>query len=222
MSVLRPTVTMGTLGLRFYRLDDEGNPTPLLQTWPPPADDKTYDDTRQLMRYPTSATHPWLDKTRQIITSADIPPFLASSSLAPSLLCFWTSVAVLRIEQHGWHAYWNEPHITLCDPGGDVELMGRWSPGGFDRRIERHGEQVVNLNLPEYGTFVVVAARRQRMSHGGRLTLTLMMVENVVGDGEAAAEASVVCRRRYLVNEIRESDWEKLQGTKRWELVFLS
>jgi hypothetical protein len=50
-----------------------------------------------------------------------------------------------------------------------------------------------------------------------------MMVEIGTGDGEAeaAAAASVVCRRRYLVNEVIESQWERLQGTKRWELVLL-
>lgn len=213
---------MGILGLRFYRLDDKGNPTPLLETWPPPADNITYDDTRQLVRYPPSATHPWLDTSRQIITSADIPPFLASSLLAPSLLCFWTSAAVLRIEQRGWNGYWNEPHIILCDPGGHVELTGRWAPGGFERRLEREQQQEVNLNLPEYGKFVVVGATRQRMSHGGQLMLTLMMVETGMGDGEAEAAASVVCRRRHLVKEIMESQWERLLGTKRWELVLLS
>jgi hypothetical protein len=47
------------------------------------------------------------------------------------------------------------------------------------------------------------------------------MVETGTGDGEAEAAASVVCRRRYLVKEVMESQWEILQGTKRWELVLL-
>lgn len=122
---------MGTLGLRFYRLGDNGNPIPLLEVWPPAADNTIYDDTRQLIRYPLSATHPWLDSTCQTITSADIPTSFASSSLAPSLLCFWTSVATLRIEKRGWNEYWNEPSIVLCDPGGDLELAGRWPPVVF-------------------------------------------------------------------------------------------
>jgi hypothetical protein len=127
---------------------------------------------------------------------------------------------VLRIEQRGWNAYWNETSIILCDPDSDVELPGRW---GFERRPAPDQEQEVNLNLPEYGKFIVVGATRQRMSHGGQLTLTLMMVEMGTGDGEAevAAVASVVCRRRYLVNEVIESQWERLQETKRWELVLL-
>ncbi|RDL33824.1 uncharacterized protein BP5553_08192 [Venustampulla echinocandica] len=222
LRALNPSATIGTLGLRFYRIDDHGNPTPLLKTWPPPADDTTYDDTRQLTRYPPSAIHPWLDTTRQTITSADVPPFLTSSSVVPSLLCFWTSVAVLRIEQRGWNGYWNEPFIVLCDPDGDVELTGRWAPGGFERRPGREQEPDVSLNLPEYGKFIVVGATRQRMSHGGRLTLTLVMVEPRTGGDEAEAAASVVCRRRHLVKEVMESQWESLQGTKRWELVLLS
>ena len=141
LGVVNPSFTMGTLGLRFYRLDNKGNPIPLLETWPPPADDTTYDDMRQLIRYPPSATHPWLDTTRQTITLADIPPFLASSPLAPSLLCFWTSAAVLRIEQRGWNEYWNEPHIVLCDPDGDIELPGRWAPEGYMRRPGREQER---------------------------------------------------------------------------------
>jgi hypothetical protein len=215
---------MGTLGLRFYRLDDKGNPTPLSETWPPPADDTTYDDTRQLIRYPPAAIHPWLDTTRQTITSADVPPFLAASPLALSLLCFWTSVAVLRIEHRGWDGYWNEPRIILCDPDGDVELTGRWAPGGFERRPEREQEQEVDLELPEYGKFIVVGATRQRMSHGGWLTVTLVMVETGTGDGEEveAAAAGMVYRRRHLVKEVMESQWERLQGTKTWELVLLS
>jgi hypothetical protein len=47
------------------------------------------------------------------------------------------------------------------------------------------------------------------------------MVETGTGDGEAEAVASVVCRRRYLVKEVMESQWEMLQGTKRWEVVLL-
>lgn len=216
---------MGTLGLRFYRLDDKGNPTPLLETWPPPADNTTYDDTRQLTRYPLLATHPWLDTTRQAITQDDIPRFLASSPLAPSLLCFWTSVATLRIEQRGWNAYWNEPRIILSDPDGGVELAGRWASDGFAPRPEQELKREGGLNLPEYGKFVVVGATRQRMSHGGALTLTLVMVEMAAGAGEAgaAAEAAacVVGRRRYLVKEVMESQWESLQGSKKWQLVLL-
>ncbi|KAE9365394.1 HET-domain-containing protein [Stipitochalara longipes BDJ] len=222
LGILNPSITMGTLGLRFYRLDDQANPIPLLETWPPLTNETTYDDTRQLIRYPPLAPHPWLDTTRQTITSADVPPFLAASPVAPSLLCFWTSVAILRIEQRGWNGYWNEPRIVLCDPDGDVELGGRWAPGGFERRPTREQEQEVNLNLPEHGKFIVVGATRQRMSHGGQLTLTLVMVEMGIGDQEAEATASVVCRRRHLVKEVMESQWERLQGTKKWELVLLS
>jgi hypothetical protein len=56
------------------------------------------------------------------------------------------------------------------------------------------------------------------MSHGGRLTLKLLMVET--DDGEA--EGRMVCRRRYLITEVMGSEWERLQGTQRWELVFLA
>lgn len=82
--------------------------------------------------------------------------------------------------------------------------------------------QEVNLDLPNYGKFIVVGATRQRMSHGGQLTLTLMMVETWSGDEETeAAGVNLVCRRRHLIKEVMESQWEKLQGRKRWELVFL-
>jgi hypothetical protein len=208
------SVTIGTLGLRFYRLDDHGNPTPLLETWPPPADETTYNDNRQQIRYPPFATHPWLDTTHQTITPSDVPPFLASSPLAPSLLCFWTSVATLRIEDRGWDDYHAESRIILSDVHGDVEFAGLW---GRDVR-KREQERDQGLNLPEYGKFIVVGAVRQRMSHGGRLTLKLLMVETDEGE----AEGGMVCRRRYLITEVMESEWERLQGTQRWELVFLA
>ncbi len=212
---------MGNLNLRFYRLDDNSNPIPLIKSWPPPVDDTIYDDNRQLIRYPASASHPWLDTTRQTVTAADVPPILTSSSLAPSLLCFWTSVAVLRIESRGWNGYWNEPHIVLCDPDSNVEFAGRWAGGGFDRRPEQGQGQENNLGLPEFGKFIVIGATRQRMSHGGELTLTLLMVEPETSDGEAEVAAGLVWRRRHLIKEVIESHWEKLQGTLKWELVFL-
>jgi hypothetical protein len=56
------------------------------------------------------------------------------------------------------------------------------------------------------------------MSHGGRLTLKLLMVET----DDGGAEGRMVCRRRYLITEVMESEWERLQGTQRWELVFLA
>jgi hypothetical protein len=80
----------------------------------------------------------------------------------------------------------------------------------------------MNLSLPEYGKFIVVGATRQRMIHGGQLTLTLVMVETETGDGEAEAATIAICRRKHLVKEVIESHWERLQEKKRWELVLFS
>jgi len=211
------------LGLVFYRLNDRGIPTPLLEPGPPSTDEVANEganeERNQLVNSPPAATYPWLDPTRQTITIADIPASLSSSPLAPSLLCFWASVAVLRIEQRGWNGYWDIPNIVLCDPASDIEMTSRWAPGGFEHTPGQGRD--VKLKLPEYGKFIAVGAARQRMSHGGALVLTLLMVEPVTDNADEATVGSVVYRRRHLVNEVMSHKWGLLKETRKWELVFL-
>ena len=79
----------------------------------------------------------------------------------------------------------------------------------------------MKLKLPQYGKFIAIGAARQRMSHGGALVLTLLMVEPVTDNAHEATGSNVICRRRHLVNEVMNHKWGMLQETRKWELVFL-
>jgi len=161
MGSLNLSITMGTLGLRFYCLDEQGSPKRI--DTPPAPDETVYEGIQQQIRYPPDIVHNWMDKNRQNINPADVPAtILARRDLMPSLLCFWTSFAQLKIERRGWDSYHNEPRVIMSQ--GDVEFAGLWG------RIE-------NLNPPEYGLFIVIGAAKLRMSHGGDLTVKLLLVE---------------------------------------------
>lgn len=220
LAVITPSLQTGTLGLRFYRLSNAGTPISLSDIQTSPIPDTQLDNTQRLCRYPLDATHSWLDTTGQTMTPADVPFSLTSSPLLPSLLCFYTSTATLKIHVKGWNGYWNEPYIVISDPASDVGMAGRWAWGGFERRPQREDVAggVSDLGLPALGKFIVVGATRQRMTHGGALTLTLLMVETLAGDGDEGA----VWRRRHLIREVVEGQWEKLsERTRKWELVYL-
>ena len=171
-----------------------------------------YDDDRQTIRYPLLTTHSWLDKTRQAITASDIPYHLNPSPSYPLDLCFWTSTATLKVQNRGWDSYHHEPRIILSSPDGSHEFAGLVGRGV----LTTGAEQTQDIELPEDGKFIVIGAAKQRMSHGGKLTLKLLMV-----DVDYDAEQYVVCTRKYLVTEVMEDAWEKLQNARKWKIVFL-
>ncbi|KAJ9651625.1 hypothetical protein H2198_009098 [Neophaeococcomyces mojaviensis] len=200
MDSLRDSITTGTLGLRFFRLSEDGIP---VRVDLPPSPTKKFDDgdIHQQTRYPLDAIHTWIDKDRQEVSTADVPSSIfVQNHLIQSLLCFWTSTATLRITQRGWNNYYNEPHVVLSS--GDTEFAGLW------------GRSIKNFNFPDFGKFVVVGAEKLRMSRGRDLTLKLLLVET-------HPQNRFVIQRQHLVTNVRESDWEKLHD-REWELIFLA
>ena len=49
------------------------------------------------------------------------------------------------------------------------------------------------------------------------MTLKLLLVETDDGD----EVGRMMCRKKYLFTEVGEIGWRVLQGTQKWELVFL-
>ncbi|KAK5941227.1 hypothetical protein PMZ80_006504 [Knufia obscura] len=196
MVSLHPSITIGTLGLQFYSFDERGILT--RADTPSPPDKTVYDGLQQQIRYPPAATHNWMDKSRQVIDTADVPAtVVARRNIMPSLLCFWTSVATLKIERRGWDNYHNEPRVIMSQD--EVEFAGLWG-------------RYKDLDPPDHGLFIVVGAAKLRMSHGGDLTLKLLLVDR---------DNDLVCRRKHLITEVKERDWERLRN-KKWEMVFLA
>ncbi|TVY30522.1 hypothetical protein LHYA1_G000592 [Lachnellula hyalina] len=193
---------MGLLGLRFYRIDYDSNPIPIqedmdanVSQWNKDVISALGTDTVTQPRYPANIEHSWMDKCKTEITVSHIPSSIRLSDAAPSLLCFWTSTAILKIKKEPTGSP-PIPKIGITD--GKTEIHGFW--GWTDFTLEE-----------EEGKFLVIGAKKEKMSHGGRLLLTLMFVE--VAD-------DTVCYRRHIVRDLPESAWLKLENRK-WEMVCL-
>ncbi|KAJ5510453.1 Heterokaryon incompatibility [Penicillium expansum] len=117
------------LPLRFYQLGRDGDPTPIhnnldgeVSQFQNDTIAKLGSDTAYLPRYPSGVEHTWMDKNKTEITTSDIPHTIRSSDVAPALLCFWTSTAILSIHQ--------EPHKTqagVLNTGiGDEKESNPW------------------------------------------------------------------------------------------------
>ena len=192
------------LGLKFYTLARDGTPKTLVQD---PFVGRERDFTsKEYMKaeqiheeigYPRSLTHASIQMDKRTITVEDIAPPIKSSILAPSLLWFWTSAAVLQMEYQGWLGFHNCPAIKASQ--GDVSFYGKWE---HNQDFRPSGE----------GKFIVVGTERTRMSHGGNVTLNLLLVEQ---------DAAGISYRQKLVTYVRESDWDALPE-KKWELVYLA
>jgi len=124
----------------------------------------------------------------------------AQTNLIPSLLCFWTSVATLRIEPLGPNNYYQEFSTRLSD--GTMHFLGLWPGIGKD------------FEYPMEGKFIVVGAEKERMSRGDRLTLKLLLVEH-------DTVTPSVCRRKGLITTVGEQDWEQLNNLE-WQLMLLA
>lgn len=193
----------GLLPLRFYQLGRDGDPIPIHNDLDGEVSQFNNDivarlgsDTACLPRYPSAVEHSWMDKSKSEITTLDIPHSIRSSDVAPALLCFWTSTAILNIHQ--------EPHKT--------EL------GVLNTRISDEKETIHwfwTYKAPRLGVkqgkFIVVGSSIQRPSHGGQLLLNIMLVEE---------DSAGVCYRHLLVRDVLESKWEGLNDLK-WEMISL-
>lgn len=196
----------GTLSLKFYQIGPNGEPVSLhdgdpggstvsqAPTGTPAKPDNNVGHTPQ---YPRTIEHSWMDNSKTEINTSDIPSSIRLSDVAPALLCFWTSTAVLDIHQEGPNA--SQPgnlNTTISD--GKTTIRGFWT------------WKEPKLNVKQ-GKFIVVGAAVERPSHGGRPLLNLMLIDQ---------DHAGVCRRRFLVSQVLESSWAKL-GNLKWEIVCL-
>ncbi|KAK7943888.1 uncharacterized protein PG986_013001 [Apiospora aurea] len=213
MPTLERTRVGGRLGLKFYRIlssSSAGSTTTarkleaLVET-PFAGPEKAFSQKDYLefhdelnISYPGGLAHPCMDYGRQSIALADVPPAVLASAKAPSALCFWTSTAVLRMKYEGRNHFHRCPGISLshgevCFYGGKWEDDDAFTPDGVE------------------GRFIVVGTERTRMSHGGHVTVNLLLVEQ---------DADGFSRRSRLVTYTPETVWESFENRK-WELVFL-
>ncbi|KGO55790.1 Heterokaryon incompatibility [Penicillium expansum] len=176
----------GLLPLRFYQLGSDGDPTPIhnnldgeVSQFQNDTIAKLGSDTAYLPRYPSGVEHTWMDKNKTEITTSDIPHTIRSSDVAPALLCFWTSTAILSIHQ--------EPHKTqagVLNTGiGDEKESNPWF---WTYKAPRLGVT--------QGKFIVVGGSVQRPSRGGQLLLNIMLVEENSAAFDAAVQAGATER----------------------------
>jgi hypothetical protein len=194
----------GRLGLKFYRIFHDAVPKALVdKPFVGPERDFSkkdymrYEDLHDQIGYPRGLTHPWFNYDKQSVSHTDIPQCILSSRRAPSLLCFWTSTAVLNIKYEGWNAYHRCPAISLAY--GSVSFCSAWEN---DEAYKPNGE----------GKFIVIGTERTRMSHGGNVTVNLLLVDQ---------DEDGISHRRRLVTYTPEEVWQSLENRK-WELVFLA
>ncbi|KAI7274736.1 hypothetical protein KC345_g6913 [Hortaea werneckii] len=188
-------ITTGYLDLQFYSISETGSLFRVDTPQPPP---ESLSGVQQQIRYPTKATHPWLNRTRQVVLTSDLAPsLLANRNLLPSVLCFWSSTAVVEIGARP--GLWPGGKIAVELNDGTTAFSVLW-------------ESKEDITLPLRGKLVVIGAERMRMSHGGHLTLKLMLVDR---GGEGG-----VYRRKHLITDVWEQAWETFQR-RNWELITL-
>jgi hypothetical protein len=194
----------GRLGLKFYRISHDAVPEALVEKpFVGPERDFSkkgymkYEDLHDQIGYPRGLTHLFFNYDKRSVSHTDIPQCVLSSRRAASLLCFWTSTAVLRMKYEGWSNYHHCPRISLAH--GSISFYSAWEN---DDAYKPNGE----------GKFIVIGTERTRMSHGGDVTVNLLLVNQ---DEEG------ISHRRRLVTYTPEKVWQSLEN-RRWELVFLA
>ncbi|CAH0024655.1 unnamed protein product [Clonostachys rhizophaga] len=205
MPSVNRAVLGGRLGLKFYRILDGGVPEALVDGVPYAGPERdftkkdymTHSDMFDTIGYPRGLTHPSLDYSRQSVRRADIPESVLLSKQAPSALCFWTSTAVLDMKYEGWNGFHRCPLISLSH--GDVSHCGAWEN---DESFKPNGR----------GKFIVIGTERVRMSHGGQVTVNLLLVDQ---------DDNGLSYRRRLVTYTPEEVWDSFKN-RRWELIFLA
>jgi hypothetical protein len=156
-----------------------------------------YEDLHDQIGYPRGMTHSSLDYDKQAVGYSDVPQCVLLSRRAPSLLCFWTSTAILNMKYNGWSAFYCGPAISLSC--GSVSSYSAWEN---DETYKPNGE----------GKFIVIGTERTRMSYGGKVTLNLLLVDQ---------DEDGISHRRRLVTYTPEEVWQSLENRK-WELIFLA
>ncbi|GIJ87080.1 siderophore [Aspergillus pseudoviridinutans] len=192
------------LPLRFYRLGSDGVPTPLHDNLDDVLSEFHNDSVvahGRAISFPPKnnpSDHTWMDTARTEITTLDIQGSIRFCDIAPSLLCFWTSTAILEISQDRQRSK-SEPfkeNTTLSDGQAKVSGQHHWREPRLDVK---------------QGKFIVVGAIHTKLNQGSLFTLKLMLVEEC---------DSGVCYRRCIISNVLASTWAKL-GNLKWELIYL-
>lgn len=194
----------GRLGLQFYSIQSDGTPSALNENpFVGPERDfsrKDYmktEDLHEQIGYPRNLPHISFNFDKRVVRPSDVPGHILSSRKAQSVLCFWTSTAVLEMKYEGQNNFHRCPLIALSH--GDIRFYSAWEH---------------NLEFKPNGTgkFIIIGTERTRMSHGGDVTVNLLLVDE---------DENGISYRRKLVTYTPESVWDKLDNRK-WELVFLA
>ncbi|KAH6645572.1 heterokaryon incompatibility protein-domain-containing protein [Truncatella angustata] len=204
MPTVSRAVLGGRLGLMFYSLRRDGTPVVLNENPFTGAerdsskqDYMKHDDFHDQIGTPRNLAHASIHYDNRLVRREDITPSILSNKRALSVLCFWTSTAVLEMTYQGQNHFHHCPAINLRH--GDVNFYSAWE----------HNE---DYKPSGRGKFIVIGTERTRMSHGGNVTLNLLLVEQ---------DASGVSYRSKLVTYTPESVWDQLENRK-WELIFLA
>lgn len=204
MPTMNRALLGGRLGLKFYSIQSDGTPLVLDENpFVGPERDFSkkeymkYSDLHEQIGYPRDLPHSSIRYENRTVYAGDIPQEILSSRHRPSILAFWTSTAILDMKYEGYNGYHHCSRIDLSH--GDVHFCSAW-------------ERNENFKPSGKGKFIVVGTERIRMSHGGDVTVNLLLVDQ---------DELGISYRNKLVTYTPESTWEKLENRK-WELVFLA
>ena len=205
MPTMNRALLGGRLGLKFYSIQLDGTPLVLDENpFVGPERDFSkeeymkYSDLHEQIGYPRDLPHSLIRYENRTVSAADIPQKILSSKCLPSILAFWTSTAILDMKYEGY--YNGVRHCSQIDLShGVVHFSSTW-------------ERNENFKPNGKGKFIVIGTERIRMSHGGDVTVNLLLVDQ---------DELGISYRHKLVTYTPESIWEKLENRK-WELVFLA
>ncbi|KAK9779011.1 putative Heterokaryon incompatibility protein-domain-containing protein [Seiridium cardinale] len=194
----------GRLGLMFHCIQSDGTPVALnenpfigAERDSSKQDYMNHDEFHDQIGTPRNLPHSSIMYDKRTVRRADIPQSILASRRALSVLCFWTSTAILDMKYEGQNNFHHCPAINLRH--ADVHFYSAW-------------ERNENFKPSGKGKFIVVGTDRTRMSHGGNVTVNLLLVDQ---------DQDGISYRNKLVTYTPESVWDKLEN-KKWELVFLA
>lgn len=182
-------LTSRTPGLVFYNLDPDGQPRIM------PQESKFSEPKlRPSVKRNRSVSPTWKDESKWEIIRADIPEMVFMRGMEPTILCFWSSTAVLHVK-HGAGDHFGTPVPLLSHNGSPI--AGLWN----------HVPQCES-GLEEFTKFIVIA----------RDSLELQRNNDQLAVILSGSEDGVYYRRGLV--SINETEWIALDN-RAWELIIL-
>jgi hypothetical protein len=178
-------------GLVFYTLQEDGRPQPILQNTKFRPYKPWYSKTD-----PQPPDYSWRDENRTDVTAAQVPKEIFSRRIHPTVICFWTSTAILEVHHDaGDHAGSPVPQISR----NGLVLDTFWP----------HKPRASSEKTTEQAKFIVIG-RGSLEDVRGKNELSVLMVDE---------DHDGVLYRRGMA-EVNESQWVALDN-REWEIVFL-